>query len=237
MRLTGKRNQKRSDMKKVLLTIVWLLSLTMAMNAAPQDPVVTDSTMVDEVEVFSDTTDVDSTAMGMPGGAWDDWDDPFDDNWDDDWNSDSGFHIRNFGLDGDDIMGMFFVICVLFLLFVLSPVAVIGLILYFVYKNRKERTRMMEMALKNGKKIPMDVLGNPVMQNDALWSKGIKQVFLGAGLGILLWIVIGKLGLGIGALILLIGCGNLVIAYQAKSRQREKEMRDIFNKHNDEEIG
>lgn len=224
-------------MKKVLLTIVWLLSLTIAMNAAPQDPVVTDSTMVDEVEVFSDTTDVDSTAMGMPGGAWDDWDDPFDDNWDDDWNSDSGFHIRNFGLDGDDIMGMFFVICVLFLLFVLSPVAVIGLILYFVYKNRKERTRMMEMALKNGKKIPMDVLGNPVMQNDALWSKGIKQVFLGAGLGILLWIVIGKLGLGIGALILLIGCGNLVIAYQAKSRQREKEMRDIFNKHNDEEIG
>ncbi len=224
-------------MKKVLLTIVWLLSLTMAMNAAPQDPVVTDSTMVDEVEVFSDTTDVDSTAMGMPGGAWDDWDDPFDDNWDDDWNSDSGFHIRNFGLDGDDIMGMFFVICVLFLLFVLSPVAVIGLILYFVYKNRKERTRMMEMALKNGKKIPLDVMGNPVMQNDALWSKGIKQVFLGAGLGILLWIVIGKLGLGIGALILLIGCGNLVIAYQAKSRQREKEMRDIFNKQKDEEIG
>ena len=237
MRLTGKRNQKRSDMKKVLLTIVWLLSLTMAMNAAPQDPVVTDSTMVDEVEVFSDTTDVDSTAMGMPGDPWDDWDDPFDDNWDDDWNSDSGFHIRNFGLDGDDIMGMFFVICVLFLLFVLSPVAVIGLILYFVYKNRKERTRMIEMALKNGKKIPLDVMGNPVMQNDALWSKGIKQVFLGAGLGILLWIVIGKLGLGIGALILLIGCGNLVIAYQAKSRQREKEMRDIFNKHNDEEIG
>ena len=237
MRLTGKRNQKRSDMKKVLLTIVWLLSLAIAMNAAPQDPVVTDSTMVDEVEVFSDTTDVDSTAMGMPGDPWADWDDPFEDDWDDDWNSDSGFHIRNFGLDGDDIMGMFFVICVLFLLFVLSPVAVIGLILYFVYKNRKERTRMMEMALKNGKKIPLDVLGNPVMQNDALWSKGIKQVFLGAGLGILLWIVIGKLGLGIGALILLIGCGNLVIAYQAKSRQREKEMHDIFNKHNDEEIG
>lgn len=237
MRLTGKRNQKRSDMKKVLLTIVWLLSLTMAMNAAPQDPVVTDSTMVDEVEVFSDTTDVDSTAMGMPGDPWDDWDDPFDDNWDDDWNSDSGFHIRDFGLDGDDIMGMFFVICVLFLLFVLSPVAVIGLILYFVYKNRKERTRMIEMALKNGKKIPLDVMGNPVMQNDALWSKGIKQVFLGAGLGILLWIVIGKLGLGIGALILLIGCGNLVIAHHAKAKQREKEMHDIFNKHNDEEIG
>ena len=237
MRLTGKRNQKRSDMKKVLLTIVWLLSLTMAMNAAPQNPVVTDSTMVDEVEVFSDTTDVDSTAMGMPGDPWADWDDPFEDNWDDDWNSDSGFHIRNFGLDGDDIMGMFFVICVLFLLFVLSPVAVIGLILYFVYKNRKERTRMMEMALKNGKKIPMDVLGNPVMQNDALWSKGIKQVFLGAGLGILLWIVIGKLGLGIGALILLIGCGNLVIAHHAKAKQREKEMHDIFNKQKDEEIG
>jgi hypothetical protein len=225
-------------MKKVLLTIVWLLSLTVAMNAAPQnDPVVTDSSAVDEVEVFSDTTGVDSTAMGMPGDPWADWDDPFDDDWDDEWDSDNGFHIGSFGLDGNDIMGMFFGVCILFLLFVLSPVAVIGLILYFVYKNRKERMRMIEMALKNGKKIPLDVLGNPVMQNDALLRKGIKQVFLGAGLGILLWIVIGKLGLGIGALILLIGCGNLVIAYQAKSKLREKEMRDIFNKHKDEEIG
>ena len=236
MRLTGKRNQKRSDMKKVLLTIVWLLSLTIAMNAAPQDPVVTDSTMVDEVEVFSDTTDVDSTAMGMPGGAWDDWDDPFDD-WDDDWDSSHGFHMGNINIDVDNLMGMFTIICVLFLLFILAPLAIIGLVLYFVYKNRKDRMRMIEMALKNGKKIPLDVMGNPVMQNDALWSKGIKQVFLGAGLGILLWIVIGKLGLGIGALILLIGCGNLVIAYQAKSRLREKEMRDIFNKQKDEEIG
>jgi len=221
-------------MKKVLLTIVWLLSLTVAMHAAPQDPVVTDSAVVDEVEVFSDTTATDSTAMDMQGGAWDDWDDPFDD-WDDEWDGSSGFHMSDLGIDVSDIMNMFFVVCICFMLFLLMPLAIIGLILYFIYKNRKDRMRMMEMALKNGKKIPMDVLGNPVMQNDALWSKGIKQVFLGAGLGILLWIVIGKLGLGIGALILLIGCGNLVIAHNARQKQKEQEMRDMFRKPQEEE--
>jgi hypothetical protein len=60
--------------------------------------------------------------------------------------------------------------------------------------------------------------------NDALWNKGIKQLFLGVGLAFLLWVILpGKLGLAIGALIALIGGGNMVIAKQAENKQRQRE--------------
>ena len=219
-------------MKKVLLTMVWLLSLTVAMNAAKQSPAVAvDTTAVDEVEVFSDTTSIDSADVAGQG-VWDDWQDPWDDDWDDEWTS-GGSVFRMSGLEMDDVAGMFFVVCICCIVFVLAPVALIGIILYFVYKNRKEKTRMMEMALKSGKRIPMDVMGTPQPQTDALWNKGIKQIFLGAGLAFLLWIPIGKLGLAIGALILLIGCGNVVIAHHEKRKQKEQELHDrIFNQPN-----
>lgn len=211
--------------------MVWLLSLTVAMNAAKQSPAVTvDTTAVDEVEVFSDTTSTDSANVAGQGDAWDDWQDPWDDDWDDEWTN-GGSIFKMGSLEMDDVAGMFFVVCVCCIIFVLAPVALIGIILYFVYKNRKEKTRMMEMALKSGKRIPMDVMGTPQPQTDVLWNKGIKQIFLGAGLGFLLWIPIGKLGLAIGALILLIGCGNVVIAHHEKRKQKEQELHDrIFNR-------
>ncbi|MBP5712755.1 MAG: hypothetical protein J6W77_07190, partial [Prevotella sp.] len=138
-------------------------------------------------------------------GGWDDADD-YSDDWDD-WESSDAKELREMmGLNGL-FGGAFFVIVVCFIFFVLAPVAVIGIILYFVYKNRKEKMRLMEMAIKNGKTIPMDVLGTPCKRGDELWNKGIKQVFLGAGLAILLGIIIDELGLAIGALITLIGLG------------------------------
>lgn len=208
--------------------MVWLLSLTVAMNAAKKSPAaVVDTVAVDEVEVFSDTTSVDSADVARQGGgAWDDWQDPWGDDWEDDWNDEwggGGSLFKMGSLEMDDVAGMFFAVCLCCIVFVLAPVALIGIILYFVYKNRKEKMRMMEMALKNGKRIPLDVMGTPTPQTDALWNKGIKQIFLGAGLAFLLWIPIGKLGLAIGALILLIGCGNVVIARHEKKKQKEHD--------------
>ncbi|MDE6690036.1 MAG: hypothetical protein K2J86_09210, partial [Prevotella sp.] len=76
-------------MKKILLTIVWLLSFVVAMNAVPKDTVVTDTATVDEVEVYSDTTTVDSNGMFSAVNVWDDKDDP----WDDEWSS--SFNLGN----------------------------------------------------------------------------------------------------------------------------------------------
>lgn len=216
-------------MKKILLTIVWLLSLAVAMNAAPKDIVTTDTATKDEVEVFSDTTTADSGNVVPSVSVWDDKDDPWDDGWS------SSFSLAK-SIDVDDLMGMVFILCLTFIVFVLAPVLIIGIILYFVYKNRREKIRLMEMAQKSGKGLPLNMMATPNSQADALWNKGIKQVFLGAGLSFLLMILLGKLGLAIGALIVLIGCGNLAIAQNAKQKQKEQGLHNrIFNKPGDNE--
>lgn len=229
-------------MKK--LTMIFALMLTLATAFAAPVATVKDTLAApvptDEVEAFSDTTSVDTVAAGS---SWSGEQDE-EDEWEEEWNG-SGRHglwhvsysLSDLGVDFGDIMGMAFVLCILIIICLLFPVAVIGLILYFVYKNRKDKMRLMEAAIKDGRQIPLDVLGTPHPNNNTLWDKGIKQIFLGAGLAILLWIILGKLGLAIGALVALIGCGNVVIAHNAKERQKKQELYDkMFNKqkHSDE---
>ncbi|MBP5338733.1 MAG: hypothetical protein J6Z14_05430 [Prevotella sp.] len=217
-------------MKQILISIVMMLTIATAAMAKPADTLSTDTVNVDEVEVFSDTTATDSAFSDSF---------PFDeeedrDEWEDWEETDVHSIMSNLGIDGGSIAGMFFVLCVLFLLFILLPIVIIGLILYFIYKNRKNKLRLAEMAMKNGKPIPVDVMGNYMATSDTLWNKGIKQVFLGVGLAILLWVILGKLGLAIGALILLMGCGNMLIAYQEQKKQREKDLYDKMFKTGDE---
>lgn len=212
-------------MKKMIMTLALMLALMLAQALAPvkAQPARAAVDSVDEVEAFSDTTSLDSAAAGV--NAWDGFDD--DDEWDE-WDSAVSHSVFQDLNVSDDLMGFFgslvFVLVCLFLVFVLVPVGVIALILYFVYKNRKDRMRLMEMALKTGRQIPVDALGTPYVKNEQIWNKGIKQIFLGAGLAFLLWIPLGKLGLAIGALVLLIGCGNVVIAYNAKKKQAFERM-------------
>lgn len=215
-------------MKKVMMTMMGLAFALMLMAAPATDTVATDTARVDEVEVFSDTTSLDSATIDTAATAR--GVDPWDDEWEQAFDNGGSFTLEGLNIDGDDVVGVFMIICVCFIIFLLAPVAIIALILYFVYKNRKDKMRMMEMAMRRGKQIPFDVMGTPHPKVDDLWNKAIKQMFLGAGLGILLWVPFGKLGLAIGALILLIGCGNLVIAHNAKRRQEQQEMHDrIFN--------
>ena len=102
---------------------------------------------------------------------------------------------------------------------------------FFVYKSRKQKMRMMEMAMKSGKQIPVEAVGMPSQKGEDVWNKGVKQIFLGAGVGLLLWVIIGKLGMAIGVLITLIGIGNMAIGYGAKQKQKEQELHDrMFNK-------
>lgn len=205
-------------MKQTVISILMMLAVASTAMAKPADTLTTDTTQVDEVEVFSDTTSTDSaSSAGFPIIDEDDWDD---------WEQTDASSIID-GLDISHLTNMFFVLCVLSILFILSPIVIIGLVLYFVHKNRKDKLRLAEMAMRNGKPIPVDVMGNLTPTADALWNKGIKQMFLGAGVAILLWVILDKLGLAIGALILLLGCGNMVIASQERKKQKE---RDLYNR-------
>lgn len=213
-------------MKKILFTLV-LAIMTMAVPMEAQKKAATPKNdTVPQIEVYSDTTSADSAMF--------DDDFPFDDDddaWDRMSSSDTNSLMSEIGVDGGDIMGMFFVIVVLIIIFILAPVGLIGIILFFVYKSRKQKMRMMEMAMKSGKQIPVEAVGMPSQKGEDVWNKGVKQIFLGAGVGLLLWVIIGKLGMAIGVLITLIGIGNMAIGYGAKQKQKEQELHDrMFNK-------
>jgi len=209
-------------MKKILMALAMMFALQATSMAAPKAP----KDSVDEVVVYSDTTTSES--------AYDDeW------NWDEDEDVDynySGSFSDFVGADEglvEALGGVLVFFLVLILIFIVAPIALIGLILYFVYKSRKDKMRLMELAVKNGKPLPPHIVSPIANRDDYLWNKGIKQMFLGVGLAILLYFILGKFGIAIGALILLIGCGNLVIGYNARQKRQEQALHDqLFNQNN-----
>ena len=86
-------------------------------------------------------------------------------------------------------------------IFFLLPLLIIVTIIYFVNKNRKERYKLAQMAIQNGQPIPDDILKNQTSSsmsgND--YQTGVRQMFTGVGLAIFLGLIIGKVGIGIGA--------------------------------------
>jgi hypothetical protein len=113
-------------------------------------------------------------------------------------------------------------IMVVFIIF-LAPVLIIALVLFFVYKNRKNRMRLAEEAMKHGQPIP-DQFVNPGTSgddHDEVRQKGIRQTCLGVGLMIFLGYTAGDIGIGIGALVTCIGIGNLLIA---RSQKRNSDL-------------
>ena len=101
-------------------------------------------------------------------------------------------------------------------IFFLLPLLIIVTIIYFVNKNRKERYKLAQMAIQNGQPIPDEILKD----NDSKflaseYQSGIRQMFVGVGLAIFLGIILGKLGIGIGALVFFIGLGKWFVARQS----------------------
>ena len=117
------------------------------------------------------------------------------------------------GLFGPMITG----VIIVFIMFLLAPLLIIIAIFYFVNKNRKERYKLAQMAIQNGQPIPDDILKNQVASSykGSDYQTGIRQMFTGVGLAIFLGIIIGKIGIGIGALVFFIGLGKWYIARQS----------------------
>lgn len=209
-------------MKKRLLAFVLMLTVTTSLPLNAQtDSLTTDSAQVDEIEVYSDTTQNDSAAaVPVPVDADDDF--PFG-------NSQDTLSILD-NFDMKDLGGMLFVLAILFILFVLAPLTILGLVLWFVYKNRKDRMRLAEMAMKNGQPIPDELVGKTPDTTDDLRAKGIRQIFLGIGLIFLLGWAASKVGAGIGIVVLCIGLGNVLIARSHKNKVDDGLTDDDFNR-------
>ena len=228
-------------MKKVLFTMALLLTLSMGMQAAGQKHRHTprqeqvDTTKNGGVVVFSDTTSSDTVTVTKHNAKFTvtTRTSPWSTNtttyeMDDD---DFGNMISNvFGeMRGKDIAGMFFVLCVLLIIFVLSPVFIIIALFYFINKNRKEKMRLAQMAMQQGQPIPDQLLNNSPTDADGEYQKGMRQCFVGVGLMVFLGYAAGQVGFGIGALVFCIGLGKV---FASKTAQKRNNMNNELNQHN-----
>ena len=213
--------------------------LTLSMNASATaqkhrhtprtEQVDTTKNNQDTIEAFSDTTNATN--------AEDAEDDQYIESRRTTTHQVSGFPDFFDHLDGKDVAGMIFVLLVILIMFLAAPIGIIIAIFYFVNRNRREKYKLAQMAMQNGQPLPDQLLKEnaPVASKDD-YDTGVRQMFTGVGLAIFLGIIIGKLGIGIGALIFFIGLGKWFVARQAKNNApNDYQNYNNINTHNNNE--
>lgn len=132
--------------------------------------------------------------------------------------------------EGHDFMklgqGMIETLLILVILFILSPLGILGLIFYFIYKNRKQKYKLAEMAIKAGQPVPEALREKTAAKPSGTLDKGLKNIFLGMGLVAFFWIIDITVGIAVGVLIIFNGAGQTAIAYAAERRKRRGDFSD-----------
>ena len=206
-------------MKKYLIAIAMVLTLSTNANATaqkhrhtPRTEQVSDTVKhnPDAIEAFSDTTAAKSNANA-----------DFDD---DDDNYTTRHHVTLEGEEAGEFiekifggLGIAMIIPILAIVIfgLLLPLIILFTVLYFVNRNRRDKYRLAEMAIKNGQPIPDELLKEVKDDWDSnSYNAGIRQMFTGVGLAIFLGLILDELGIGIGALVFFIGLGKWYIARQ-----------------------
>lgn len=213
--------------------------LTLSMNAnataqkhrhTPRTEQVSDTVKhnPDAIEAFSDTTAAKNNA-------------DFDD---DDDNYTTRYQVRTPVDDASEVMdkifgglGIAMIIPILAIVIfgLLLPLIILFTVLYFVNRNRRDKYRLAEMAIKNGQPIPDELLKevNKNRWDDSEYNAGIRQMFTGIGLAIFLGIILDELGLGIGALVFFIGLGKWFIARQNRNNGNNDTIQNFNNKESE----
>lgn len=107
-----------------------------------------------------------------------------------------------------------------------TSVAIVALaiVLWFRYKNKQAKYKLAAEALAAGRTIPTELFNDPEEQGNAVMTKGIKNIFLGIGLGVFLWVLTEEEGLAaIGFLIFCMGLGQVLIAYTTTPHKKKKD--------------
>lgn len=216
-------------MKKGLIVLTLLLMLGMCVPTlaqkhrhTPQGKELVDTTNhTSAIDAFSDTTSVDSNTTTHVSLDWDSEDEDVD------------LLVEKLGKVAETINGSGFawfawVIAILVIIFVfllvLSPFIFVILIVYLVSRNRKQKINMAQMAMQNGQPIPEQLLEKrPQEEINDEYQKGLRQCFVGVGLGIFLGYAAGEIGFGIGALVFFIGLGKVIAAKTTVSKKQREE--------------
>ena len=164
------------------------------------------------IEVFSDTTHVDttdtsSTHVGANGI-----------DWDDDMDFDENISVRDLrdllglGVSGT-VLGV--VAIIVMLLVAIFPFMIIALIVWLIVRSRNRRYRIAEKAMENGQPIP-DQFMEP--EKTDTWQRGVKNIFIGVGIAVLFYCFGFESLAGIGWLVAICGVGQAVIGKASQRR-------------------
>ena len=234
LRQTAVEIKKQRDMKKYVIAIALMLSLGLNAEAAAQkhrhtprtEQVDSTKNNHDAIEAFSDTT----------AAAEDAEDDKYITYRRGTTYSSSGDveELKEVMDSVGGFVGPWVAVSIvsIVVIFLLAPLLIIIAIFYFVNRNRKERYKLAQMAIQNGQPIPDEILkdtDSKMLTRE--YQAGIRQMFVGIGLAIFLGLIIGKIGIGIGALVFFIGLGKWFVTRQTGNNDNDP-LNNIRNNNN-----
>lgn len=109
------------------------------------------------------------------------------------------------------------------------PAFIVFMMLWFGHKNKKAKYKVISEALASGKELPKELFQDKssATQSKEVLSKGIKNIFLGIGLTIMLWCLTEEPGVAsIGVLVFFIGVGKVVVAYATRDEKETEEKKN-----------
>ncbi len=105
------------------------------------------------------------------------------------------------------------------------PVLIVFFVFYFMYKNRKEKSRLAAQILAAGQPIPDEFFKQEIQETN-LQTKGIRNISIGIGLTVLLGMLTKRADIGcIGVLIVCIGIGQVVTFYVQRRMDRNSNQK------------
>lgn len=107
------------------------------------------------------------------------------------------------------------------------PILIVFFVLYFRHKNKQAKYKLASEALAAGKDVPKDLFkedfSSPAQNNETL-TKGIKDICLGIGLAVFLWLLTDVEAIAaIGFLIFCMGVGKVIIAYATRTPNNDNK--------------
>ena len=213
------------NMKQKLLIFVLMMTLgTMVVNAQPkhrhhavaaQTAVAADTTAKDEIEAFSDTTSVAEENSTVPRVYVDDDFDFVSDNFEDipDW-------LVNFlGGSLGVVGGIFLILMLIIAVFLaLAPFIAIVLILRYLIRRHNDRVMLAQKAMETGQPIPEELVPTDKQSDEYLRRRGIRNIWIGIGMGMMFGIWGADMLTGVGVLVLCYGIGQVMIARSSRKK-------------------
>lgn len=192
-------------------------------TATTNAPAVNDSTDEEGIVAYSDTTETDAQGdsvtyyNGKGNTASLDWNNDQADSLLERWalellGGTAGFWASAFAT----------LVVILVFLFLCSPFIVLGLFIWYLVRRNRQRLEFARQAMENGQPIPQEMLSMELQTDSYMWSKGVRNVFLGLGLIVFGLFIDIEILAAVGALLICMGAGQCVIAKTSGKGERRK---------------